>query len=168
MSEFGNRAWIPRNQTVAGTQFLMGVAYQNGEGVEPSDKSDEEAVRWYQLAADQGHADALFYLGFAYTYGKGVQQSNEEGVRWYRRAADQGHADAQFWLGIAYEDGEGVEPSDEEAVRWYKLAADQGHEKARFNLTSLRKAISFRDFNPDEKEIEAAFAAAEAKAAEHK
>jgi TPR repeat protein len=55
-------------------------------------------------------------------------------------------------------------PSDEEAVQWYQLATDQGHEKARFNLTSLRKAISFRDFNPDEKEIEAAFDAAEAKA----
>ena len=53
-------------------------------------------------------------------------------------------------------------------MQWYQLAADQGHEKARFNLTSLRKAISFRDFNPDEKEIEAAFDAAEAKAAENK
>ena len=66
----------------------------------------------------------------------------------HRSAADQGHAAAQFKMGIAYQNGEGVEPSDksdEEAVRWYQLAADQGHEKARFNLTSLRKAISFRD-----------------------
>ena len=61
-----------------------------------------------------------------------------------------------------------MEPSDEEAVQWYQRAADQGDEKARFNLTSLRKAITLRNFNPDEKEIEAAFAAAEAKAAEHK
>ena len=61
-----------------------------------------------------------------------------------------------------------MEPSDEEAVRWYRRAADQGHEKARFNLTSLRKAITLRDFNPDDDEIDAAFAAAEAKAAENK
>jgi TPR repeat protein len=61
-----------------------------------------------------------------------------------------------------------VEPSDEEAVQWYQRAADQGHEKARFNLTSLRKATTLRDFNPDDEEINAAFDAAEAKAAENK
>ena len=97
-----------------------------------------------------------------------MEPSDEEAVHWYRRAAGQGDADAQFQMGVAYKYGKGVEPSDEEAVQWYQLAADQGHEKARFNLTSLRKAITLRDFNPDEKEIEAAFAAAEAKAAENK
>ena len=86
---------------------------------------------------------------------------------WYRRAAGQGDADAQFKMGVAYENGRGVEPSDEAAVQWYKRATDQEHEKARFNLTSLRKAISFRDFNPDDDEINAALAAAEAKAAEN-
>ena len=89
-------------------------------------------------------------------------------MQWYRRAADQGKAAAQFQMGVAYENGRGVEPSDEEAVQWHRRAADQGHEKARFNLTSRRKAISFRDFNPDDDEIEAALAAAEAKAAEKK
>ena len=127
-----------------------------------------EAARWFRLAADQGYADAQFELGFAYRTGRGVEKSDEEAVHWYQRAAGQGDADAQFQMGVAYKYGKGVEPSDEEAVRWYQLAADQGHEKARFKMTSLRKAISFRDFNPDEKEIEAALDAAEAKAAEKK
>ena len=88
-------------------------------------------------------------------------------MQWYQLAADQEKAAGQFQMGVAYENCRGVEPSDEEAVQWYRRAADQGHEKAQFNLTSLRKAITLRDFNPDEKEIEAAFAAAEAKAAEN-
>ena len=71
-------------------------------------------------------------------------------------------------MGVAYKYGEGVQQSDEEAVQWYQLAADQGHEKAQFNLTSLRKATAFRDFNPDDDEIDAAFAAADAKASENK
>ena len=106
-------------------------------------------------------------MGIAYNYGRGVKQSDKEAGRWYRQAADQGDAAAQFSLGFAYEKGRGVEPSDEEAVQWYQRAADQGDDKARFNLTSLRKAIALRDFNPDEKEIEAALAAAEALAAEN-
>ena len=100
-------------------------------------------------------------MGFAYNYRRGVQQSDEGGVQWYRQAADQGHAAGQFCLGFAYKYGEGVEQSDEEAMQWYQLAADQGHEKAQFNLTSLRKATTLRDFNPDDDEIEAALAAAE-------
>ena len=50
----------------------LGFAFKYGEGVEQSDK---EAVRWYQKAADQGDAEAQFFMGFAYNYGEGVQQS---------------------------------------------------------------------------------------------
>ena len=103
----------------------------------------------YQKAADQGDAAAQFGLRVAYEDGEGVEQSDEEAARWYQRAADQGDADAQFCLGVAYKYGRGVQQSDEGAVQWYQLAADQGHEKAQFNLTSLRKATTFRDFNPE-------------------
>ena len=39
----------------AGAQVLLGMMYDTGAGV-PED--DTEAVRWYRLAADQGHASA--------------------------------------------------------------------------------------------------------------
>ena len=41
------------DQGDAAAQFRLGLAYRTGRGVE---KSDEEAARWYQKAADQGHA----------------------------------------------------------------------------------------------------------------
>ena len=53
-----------------------------------------------QKAADQGDADAQFFLGVAYQDGEGVEQSDKEAVRWYRQAADQGKADAHFCLGV--------------------------------------------------------------------
>ena len=59
--------------------------YANGEGVV---EDDAEAVRWYRLAADQGHADAQYNLGLMYA--KGVPEDDAEAVRWYRLAADQG------------------------------------------------------------------------------
>ena len=65
---------------------------QTDEGV-PQD--DAEAVRWYRLAAEQGHADAQSNLGVMYDTGRGVPQDDAEAVRWYRLAAEQGHAIAQ-------------------------------------------------------------------------
>ena len=43
----------------ATAQFNLGIMYDNGRGV-PQD--DAEAVRWYRLAADRGHATARFNL----------------------------------------------------------------------------------------------------------
>jgi hypothetical protein len=45
--------------------------YRDGKGV-PQD--DVEAVRWYRLAADQGHANAQYNLGVMYDIGAGVPQ----------------------------------------------------------------------------------------------
>ena len=35
-------------------------------------EDDAEAVRWYRLAAEQGHASAQFNLGVMYARGEGV------------------------------------------------------------------------------------------------
>jgi uncharacterized protein len=56
----------------------MGLAYKEGRGV---DQNDEEAVKWYRAAADQGHADGQFLMGVAYKDGQGVDQSDEEAVQ---------------------------------------------------------------------------------------
>ena len=38
-------------------------------------------MRWYQLAAEQGHADAQNNLGFSYANGEGVLKDEDEAVR---------------------------------------------------------------------------------------
>lgn len=60
-------------------QWRLGLLYHHGQGV-PHD--DEEAVRWYRLAADQGHAGGQVSLGFMYDAGLGVPQDYGEAVRW--------------------------------------------------------------------------------------
>jgi TPR repeat protein len=65
--------------------------YQDGTGVE---QDYAEALRWYHLAADQGHADAQHNIGICYARGTGVAQDDAEAARWFRLAADQGHAGA--------------------------------------------------------------------------
>jgi TPR repeat protein len=60
--------------------------YRNGEGV-PED--DKQAVKWYRLAAEQGHASAQYNLGFMYSNGEGVPEDDKQAVKWYRLASEQ-------------------------------------------------------------------------------
>ena len=67
--------------------------------------NNAEAVRWFQLAATQGHAGAQNNLGLMYADGRGVQADDAEAVRWFRLAAKQGHAGAQNILSLIYKVG---------------------------------------------------------------
>ncbi len=58
----------------------------------------DDPVRWYHLAAEQGHVDAQFSLGMRYLEGNGVEADVGEAQRWLEAAALQGHAEAQFQL----------------------------------------------------------------------
>jgi TPR repeat protein len=55
------------NQGSAGAQFLLGFFYAEGQGVA---KNEQEAIKWYTLAAEQGHADAIVTLGMMYSEGR--------------------------------------------------------------------------------------------------
>ena len=71
-----------KNNTLA--QYRIGRFYANGIGVA---QNYTEAGRYYRLAADRGHADALSNLGYYYEVGKGVAQSNTESLKLYGLAA---------------------------------------------------------------------------------
>ena len=72
-------------------QRTLGYLFWNANGA-PLDY--EEAVKWWRLVADQGHAEAQLNLGSMYhTHtGQGVAESHEEVVKCYRLAADQGRS----------------------------------------------------------------------------
>ena len=62
--------------------------YTEGKGV-PQDYS--EAAKWYRLAAEQGHADAQYNLGWMYDKGQGVLQDNVLAHMWYNLGAANGN-----------------------------------------------------------------------------
>ncbi len=92
------------------------------------------ALKELRPLAEQGQADAQFFLGLMYASGQGVPQDYKEAVKWYSLAAEKGQADAQFFLGGMYDKGEGVPQDYKEAVKWYRLAAGQGDSDAQFFL----------------------------------
>lgn len=66
-------------------QVRIGEMYANSQSCFPKD--DETAVEWYRKAATQGDARAMYRLGEAYSYGRGVGQDELKAMAWYRRAA---------------------------------------------------------------------------------
>ena len=51
-----------------------------------------QALTWYTLAAEQGHAEAQNNLATMYCNAVGFAADFKEAVRWYRAAAEQGLA----------------------------------------------------------------------------
>ena len=124
--------WKPyAKQGEPSAQYILGLMYDNGEGV-PED--DKQAIKWYRLAADQGYADAQYNLGVMYANGYGEPKDDKQAVQWFRLAAEQGHAEAQFNLGYIYNKGQGTDVDNDEAVKWYKLAFENGLVNAEYNL----------------------------------
>lgn len=116
----------------AEANFMIGLMYSNGEGVE---RSNEEAIAWYRKAADAGHRAAQRELGRCYFKGEGVPKDRDQAIRWFREAGKQGDAVSQYLVGLIYfhSDRDG---DVKEAISWLQKAADQGDSDA-FSLLGL-------------------------------
>ncbi len=90
------------------------------KGLEALEAGDyETALRELRPLAEQGHADAQYYLGEMYAGGDGVAQDSVQMVEWYRKAAEQGVAWAQNNIGNMYDKGQGVAQDDAQAAEWF-------------------------------------------------
>ena len=57
---------------------------------------------WHKKAADNGNAEAQFYVGEMYEYGRGVKRDYAKALEWYKKAADNGNIEAQSRLSEMY------------------------------------------------------------------
>jgi len=105
-----------------------------GQSASCESLSPESLLEDILSCAEQGDADAQYFLGFMYANGDGVPEDDTEAVRWYRLAAEQGRAAAQYEVGYMYANGDGVPEDDTEAAHWYRLAAEQGNGMAQIQL----------------------------------
>ena len=83
-----------------------------------------KAEIWLRRAAEQGNAEAQFWLGASYEEGRFGTTDYPEAFKYLRKAAEQGHTDAQVALGEMYEEGEFVSQNYALAAKWYRKAAE--------------------------------------------
>ena len=60
-------------------QFNLGALYASGVGRQ---RSDAEAFRWFQRAADQGHSHGMLIVAGLYASGRGVAKDNVKAYSW--------------------------------------------------------------------------------------
>jgi TPR repeat protein len=125
---------VSSDRSLPAAQFKIGM--RHALGLDGLTKDEQEAVRFYEYAANQGLAEAQYVLALHYELGRGgLPRDKREAVRLYKRAADKGLAEAQCALGSSHAMGEGgLEEDSQEAVRLYKLAAAQSLAEAQFML----------------------------------
>ena len=82
-----------------------GSRYAHGDGV-VADFS--RAIRLYCKAANHGHADAQYHLGWIYSHGRGVKRDDRLAAAWFKKAAGQDHPQARHLLKLL-----GVKPKSQ-------------------------------------------------------
>lgn len=119
-------------------EFGSDEIYEVGEryywGHSDVDKSPSLAVKYYLLAADLGHVDAMYSLGYCFKHGIGVQADDSIAVNWYKIASRNGCSFAQNDLALMYEKGRGIEQDYSKALYYYQKAAKQNYDIAQYNL----------------------------------
>uniref|UniRef100_A0A7S4UA39 Uncharacterized protein n=1 Tax=Guillardia theta TaxID=55529 RepID=A0A7S4UA39_GUITH len=119
----------------AAAQVALGQLYYFGaRGIE---QNYAEALRWYELAAEQGDPNALGHIGNMYVQGIHVEPNNETALKYFRQGAEKGNGIAINGLGYMHLYGMGLPQSSSEAVKLFSNAAEQGNLEARFNLGAL-------------------------------
>lgn len=117
----------------AEAQYLLGNLYFAGHTVKAS---EQEAARWYTLAAKQGHPLAQYQLGLILQ----LNSDDEGALLWLRKAADQNIIDAQNRVGNLFIKGTASTPSNGAiAAKYFASAAEQGNATAMHNLAHLLK-----------------------------
>ncbi|HVV69715.1 MAG TPA: tetratricopeptide repeat protein [Gammaproteobacteria bacterium] len=153
---------LAAEQGDADAQNTLGTIYKEGRsGVEPN---QEEAIKFYRMAAKQGHytakenllfgfkiyqrtenasppltdepsdAKTQYELGVRYEKGDGVEKDLKKAFMFYELAAQQNNAEGEYSLGVCYEQSKGVRKDLFIAKMLYEMAADKDHTEAQCKL----------------------------------
>lgn len=81
----------PSSTTTPEANYNLGNKYYAGGGY-------EKAVHYYELAANEEHADAQYRLGICFENGHGVQQDLKKAEYWFEKAVKNGSSTAKVHL----------------------------------------------------------------------
>jgi TPR repeat protein len=127
----------------ANAQFRLGEALLQDPAHTVENSAD--AVRWLQLAAENGSTEAMIVLGRLSRTGVGVLQNFSLSAKWLQTAAARGNPEGMLEMGRLYRDGIGVEKDLVRAYVWFNRAS------AARNIDAVReREMIARTLTPQE------------------
>ncbi|MBF0125435.1 MAG: SEL1-like repeat protein [Magnetococcales bacterium] len=117
--------------------FSMAEIYHHGHGTAPN---LTEAVKWYRVAAEQGHRDAQNHLGVLYRDGKvATPEENwmKSKIASISPAIPQQLRRHKLFGPLLEGVWSGQRQDYQEALKWLRLAAEQGHAQAQNSIGNL-------------------------------
>ncbi len=134
-------------------QINLGAMHAKGLGVV---KNRSEALKWLEMAVEQGSAEAMFNLGKLYeTQYRDAQADHELSFKWYMSAAEDGYVGAQYAVGVKYFKGQGVATDYVSAYAWMDVATRRGQESAKNYRDLIGDVLSVEDLNKAKQSAEA-------------
>ena len=92
------------------------------------DQDFEQAAKYFELAAAQGHGKSMTNLGVMYREGIYFAKDYDASREWIFKAVETEEPNAYFNMALLYYFSDlGVEPDAAKAVEWFKKAADSGN-----------------------------------------
>jgi len=115
-------------------QYSLAIFFLNKR----STKGNEEAFKYLEVAANQNHIDAMYYLAESYYNGKGVRKDIPTAFTWYVKAAERRNPNAMFKLGFCELKGRGMPKNELSGMTLIHRAADAGNVEAKNFLKSIK------------------------------
>lgn len=126
---------IKAEQGDVDAMVMVGDCYNRGLHTE---KDDQEAHRYYKMAADKGHVQANLMVAIDLLNGIGTSKDKKAGTKYLQIAADGGAAFGQYLLASMYKIGEiGLFGREQKAMKYFEMAAKQGDAKSQVELADM-------------------------------
>ncbi len=102
-----------------------------------SNKNIDEALKYFELSADAGNADAQHNLGTILMAGRLVPQDTAKGAKYLQLAANSGIPESQYNFGLALLNGDGVVQNVSLAIKYFEQAVKQCDANSAMMLCKL-------------------------------
>ena len=99
-----------------------------------SQNNYEQALQFYERAAELGNCAAQEHLAYLYLSGEIIKKDYTQAYFWLQKAAAQNSAGAKYGLGFMFENGLGVDPDYDKARILYEDSAKNGYYEAYYRL----------------------------------
>lgn len=110
----------------------IGLTYETGPETDLN-----EALKWYQKAAEMGYSEAQYNVCRLTAQGLVSPADYKRATDWCSTLAESGDPWGEYGLARMLEEGVGTQPDLKKAAEWYKKSAEQGNPAAQFSLAAM-------------------------------